>query len=290
MSKRLLVSTAWVLAFCLLAARAPVGDAADSATGKKRVAAHAASTRPAPASRPATKPANAAGGDAVTLTPAYVADPKGDGPDGQGNTGDDTWQFWFALAHAQQTFHRLDVPTATLSPQRMQQGVPRKIRGPIAGSLPNPKDTHGWIYHSDWDGRFEGVWGDKKANQVIAYPYVEKNAHCAVAITYRVPRDGTYDVSAKLTDLQIAPHRLHKGILWRVEVVRDRGGKTSPKADRLVGKGGPIGDKVGPDSQAFSFRNIVLKKGELLRLVIDPNKWWGTDMTRIENFTIRSAK
>ena len=218
----------------------------------------------------------------ATLKVADVTNTRGDGPDGKGNTGDDTWQFWFALAHAPATFHRLDVATATMSPDARAKGVTRKIRGPIGAYLPNPRHTEGWIYHSDWDGRFEGVWGDSKADQVIAYPYVEKNSHCAVAITYRPRAGGTYDIVGKLTDIQVVKHRLHKGFLWRVEIVPDRGGKTSPEAIRVVGTGGPIGDKVGPDSGTLSLPKVAVKKGQLVRLVIDPNKWWGTDMTRVE--------
>ena len=219
---------------------------------------------------------------AATLNVADVTNTRGDGPDGKGNTGDDTWQFWFALAHAPKTYHRLDVATGTMSPAARAKGVPRKIRGPIGAYLPNPKNTEGWIYHSDWDGRFEGVWGDSKADQVIAYPYVEKNSHCPVAITYRPPTGGSYDVVGKVTDIQVVKHRLHKGFLWRVEIAADRGGKTSPEATRIIGTGGPLGDEVGPESEAFSLPKVALKKGELIRLVIDPNKWWGTDMTRVE--------
>lgn len=40
--------------------------------------------------------------------------------------------------------------------------------------LPSPNDSEGWIYHCDCDGRFEGFWGDKKANQVVAHPFNEK--------------------------------------------------------------------------------------------------------------------
>ncbi len=241
-------------------------------------------TAPKPAAAPASD------GDVVTLTPAAVANPKGDGPDGRGNTADDTWQFWFALAHKPSEYARLDLPTATMSAQQRKKGIPGKVTGPIAGYLPNPADTEGWIYHSDWDGRFEGVWGDKKANQVIMYPYVEKGSHCSVATTFLVSRDGNYDISGKLTDIQVVKHRLHKGFIWRVEVVAKVGDKRIGKAERVIGKGGPIGDEVGPNSQEFSFRKVALKKGQLLRLVIDPNKWWGTDMTRIGDFKIKRVK
>jgi len=35
-------------------------------------------------------------------------------------------------------------------------------------ATPNLADTQGRIYHSDWEDRFEGVWGDAKAGQVLA--------------------------------------------------------------------------------------------------------------------------
>ena len=266
MNTRWLVLVTWVAAGLLVSSG--VAGAADGA-------------------KPTTRPAT--GRDVVTLTPADVADPKGDGPDGKGNTEDDTWQFWFELAHARGTFHRLDLATATMSARRRQAGIPRKVHGPVA-SLPHPKETDGWIFHSDWDGRFEGVWGDKKAGHVLLHPYAEKRSHLAVAVTFRVPRDGAYDVSGKFTDAQVIQHRLHTGIVWRVEVVRSHRGRPSAKAHRLVGRGGPVGDKVGPDSQEFSFHKVLLKKGELLRFVVDPNKWWGSDLTRIDGLKIKRVK
>ncbi len=67
-------------------------------------------------------------------------------------------------------------------------------------------------------------------------------------------------------------------------------GQLEPQAHRRLGKGGPIGDKIGPDSQRFSFRNVALKKGELIRWVIDPNRWWGSDLTQIEDLTIERMR
>ncbi len=62
---------------------------------------------------------------------------------------------------------------------------------------------------------------------------------------------------------------------------------TAPKPATAPAAGG---DEVGPNSQEFSFPKVALKKGQLLRLVIDPNKWWGTDMTRIDDFKIKRVK
>jgi len=226
-------------------------------------------------------------GEVVELTAADVADPKGDGPDGRGNTNDDTWQFWFELGQGAGVYHRLGLATATMSDRHRKKGIPGKVDGPIGGLLPNPKKTEGWIFGSDWNGRFEGVWGDKKTGQVLMHPFVEKVAHCAVAITYRVPADGSYDISGKFTDLQVVKYRKHTGVLCFVEVVKQQAGGRSQKADRVLGKNGPVGDKIGPDTAKFAYKNIGLKKGELIRLVIDPNKWWGTDLTRIDFFKIK---
>src|SRR5688500_17243560 len=74
---------------------------------------------------------------AADLTVADVANTTGDGPDGKGNTADDTWQFWFELAHKPGHFHPLD----TFSTSVPRQGVSRKITGPIAAMLLNPDDT-----------------------------------------------------------------------------------------------------------------------------------------------------
>lgn len=216
------------------------------------------------------------------LTVEAVRDLKGDGPDGKGNTADDTWQFWFELAHQRGHFALLDTHSTTVP----KDGVPRKITGPIAAALPNPVDTVGWIFHSDWDGRCEGVWGDKKAGHVLMYPYVEKNAHMGVAVTYRVPADGMYDISGGVTDLMVAPEaKQHDGIDWLIEVVE--GGKPG----RKVGSGGPVGDGHGrPDAATFAFKNVAAKQGQLIRLVIHPRKWWGTDLTRIDAFKIERVK
>ena len=208
----------------------------------------------------------------------HVRNAKGDGADGKGNTADDSWQFWFELAHQRGQFARL----ATYSTSIPKTGIPRKVRGPIASLLPNPDDTEGWIFHRDWDGRFEGFWGDAKASQLIAYPYVEKTSHCAVAVSYKVPKDGAYDITGGLTDLQVLPQfKQHDGVEWVLQLADDG------KPGKTIGRGGPFGDGNGrPDSVTFQHRNVAAAKGQLIRLEIHPRKWWGSDMTRIDSFRI----
>ncbi|MBA4063610.1 MAG: hypothetical protein C0501_07835 [Isosphaera sp.] len=218
---------------------------------------------------------------AADLTVAAVADPKGDGPDGKGNTADDTWQFWFELADKPGHFHPLDTHSTAVP----KKGVPKKITGPVAALLPNPDDTAGWVFHRDWDGRFEGVWGDAKGKQVIASPYVEKTFHGAVAVTYRVPVDGRYDVSGGLTDLQVAPEvAKHDGVEWLLELADDA------RPGKKLTSGGPIGDGNGrPDCGTFEAKGVEAKKGQLVRLAIRPRAWWGTDLTRIDAFRVVPA-
>jgi len=222
--------------------------------------------------------ADKASDDVVTLKARDVYHHKGDGPDGKGNTADDTWQFWFELAHAKRRYARLSLHTATMSAQQKAKGIRRKITGPIASWLPNPKDTEGWIYKSDWDGRFEGIWGDKKAKQVIMYPYVEKGSHGSVALSYKVPATGSYTVWGKVTDLKVAPQfRQHDGFTWKIEVA------DGAKVGKAIKKWGPIGDGKGrPDSMNFKVEKLSVEKGKLIRFVCHPNKWWGSDMTKVE--------
>ena len=214
------------------------------------------------------------------LTSADVSNKIGDGPDGKGNTADDTWQFWLELVHAKGKFIRLD----RYSTDVPKAGVKGKITGPIAGMMPSPDDTEGWIYHSDWDGRFEGVWADKSKNEVLAYPYVEKGSHEAVAITYTVPESGTYKISGGVTDAHVWEYKKHDGLLWILEVA-NQGDKVKELA-----KGKPIGDGGGrPESDTFNVENVELEKGQLVRLVIDPINWWGSDMARIDSFKIEKT-
>ncbi|MCE9547338.1 MAG: hypothetical protein K8T25_17840 [Planctomycetia bacterium] len=235
---------------------------------------------------------------AVELTTAEVLDVKGDGPDGKGNTADDTWQFWLSLAHNPNQYVPLDICTQTMTPDQREHGIrvekakhgKQKVEGPIASKLPHPNDTEGWIYHSDWNGKMEGVWADKKTNTVMAHPYVEKRSHCAVAITYKVPEDGKYNISGGVTDLMVEPfkgdlprigHIEHDGIEYRVEQVENG------NMLKQIGKGGPVGDGDGrPDSEKFEYKSIELKKGQLVRLVIHPRAWWGSDLTGIDHFKI----
>ena len=241
-------------------------------------------------------PKPAAGGGVskseLSLKPADVANPKGDGPDGKGNTADDTWQFWFQLIHARGEYRRLDIATAAMPQQQRTNGIRRKVRGPIGGMMPNPKQTEGWIYHSDWDGRFEGFWGDSKAGEVLAHPYNEKTSGGAVAVTCKAPDDGTYRISGKITDVNVAriKHRALTGIKWSLDVVAVKGPNAIVRVAKALKRGGPIGDTLGPASAEFSVENVALKKGRLIRLAIDPNRAWGGDMTRIDYFKIARVK
>ena len=222
-------------------------------------------------------------GEGGKLGVADVSSATGDGPDGKGNTADDSWQFWFELAHAPGSFRPLTRHSSSI-PAR---GIPGKVYGPPAGNLPNPGETTGWVLHTDWDARFEGVWADRKAKEILVHPYVEKTAHMAVAITYRIPGDGMYVISGKLTDAQVnADDPRHDGITWKLEVVEPAEGKTVE-----LKRGGPIGDGGGrPNSGSFKTRKTRLRKGYLIRLVIHPNKWWGQDLTRIDSFRIEKQQ
>ena len=212
----------------------------------------------------------------------HIFNTKGDGPDGKGNTADDTWQFWFELAHKPKHFERL----GTFSTSIPKAGIAKKVRGPIASMLPNPEDTRGWIFHRDWDGRFEGIWADTKGKQIIAYPYVEKTFHGAVAITWKAPNDGVYDITGGLTDIQVQPEfKQHDGIDWILEIAKDG----APV--KTIARGGPIGDGNGrPDSGKFEARGVAVSQGQLIRLVIHPRQWWGSDMTRVDAFRIERGK
>jgi len=216
---------------------------------------------------------------AAELTVKDVTNQQGDGPDGKGNTADDTWQFWLQLVH-----NKKYIPLDTFSTTVPKEGVKRKISGPIAKDLPNPGDTVGWIYHSDWDGCFEGVWGDSKADQVIAYPYVEKGSHCAVAVTYKIPEDGKYNISGEVSDIHVWEHPKHDGFNWIVELVEGNNGDNVVKQ---LGKGGPFGDGAGREvGGKIEIADVEAKKGQMVRLVIHPGRWWGSDMTKISGLKI----
>ncbi len=212
---------------------------------------------------------------ADSLTPSAVTDSKG-------NTPDSDWQFWFELAHKPGHFERLDTPSTKVP----AKGVAKKITGPIASLLPNPDDSEGWIFHTDWDGRFEGVWADKKTKSVLVHPYVEKTFHGSVAIAYRIPNDGEYDVTGAMTDIDIKPEvAKHDGVEWILELAE--GGKPIKK----LASGGPFGDGNGrPDNDKFVCKKVTAKKGQLIRLVINPRKWWGSDLTRIDEFKIEPVE
>ena len=220
-------------------------------------------------------------GDTYSPTPAEIADPNGDGPDGKGNTDDDTLGFWFELGHASDTFMRLNIATATMTEEQRKNGIPRKVTGPIGAWLPNRAETEGWIFSTDWDGRGEGVWGDKKANCILMHPYTEKTAAGSVAMTFKVPA-GEYSMKAKLTDMIVVGG---DGVKWRVEVV-----KGGDKAAAATAESKPFGDKVGDASVELDVKSITVAEGQLIRLVLDPNNHWGADMTKIENLTVTRVK
>jgi len=222
--------------------------------------------------------------DAVKLTVDDVRNLKGTGPDGKGNTLDDTWQFWFELVAPADKFLHLDLATESMPKAQREKGIPRKVTGPIGGFMPNKADTEGWIYHSDWDGRMEGAWGDKKANKVYLHPYVEKRAHRACALTYTVPKSGKYKITGAVTDGAVVKHKLHKGFLVKV-CAGKLDGKFMVCTKDLAGVG-PIGDEVGPDSGEFTVDSAELKKGDLIVLYVHPNGWWGTDLMQIDSFQI----
>jgi len=222
--------------------------------------------------------------DVVELTVDDVRNLKGTGDDGKGNTADDTWQFWFELVAPADKFLHLDIATETMPKTQRENGIPRKVTGPIGGFMPNKADTEGWIYHSDWDGRMEGAWGDKKANKVLLHPYVEKRAHRACAVTYTVPKAGTYKITGAVTDGAVVKHKLHKGFLAKVCA-----GKLQGKfmvCTKELASAGPIGDEVGPDSGTFKVDSVQLEKGNLIVLYVHPNGWWGTDLMQIDSFKI----
>ena len=240
-------------------------------------------------------------GDVVELTPAYIANPKGDGADGKGNTEDDTWQFWFQY-DTRNAYGRM--------------GEYKK--GPT--QVPGGKDVEGWVYSdtpdgkgnpaTDWSPEYEGVWGNTKKGQMMLHPYTHHGLHASLAITFRVPADGTYEITGGITDVLVvkkSPDGVAKtvetpdgrtivyganepknedGVFWFVEVVA----KGSDQKGRLLGQGKPVGDKNEKDSDTFEIKNAECKKGELVRFGIDPNKWWGTDLTRIDGFKIKRLK
>lgn len=219
---------------------------------------------------------------AAELTVPAVASKDGDGPDGKGNSPDDTWQFWFQLAHQPNQYRRLDLHSTT-----HPQGIPGKVTGPVGAWTPNPADTQGWIYHSDWDGRGEGFWGDAKAGKVLAHPYNEKVFPGDVAVTYLVPEDGTYVITTKATYGRGANAGPKAGIRAKV-------GVCSAAPDQIGGDlnwlsnttAGAPGD---PGVTEYKSEPTPLKKGQLVMLAIDANGFWGADMTFVDAFKIEPA-
>ncbi|MDP6045714.1 MAG: hypothetical protein QGH94_20245 [Phycisphaerae bacterium] len=123
---------------------------------------------------------------------------------------------------------------------------------------------------------------------MLAHPYMEKTSGGAVAVTCKAPANGTYRISGKITDVNVAKvkHRSITGVKWSLDVVATKGPNAIVKVVKPLRRGGPIGDAVGPASAEFSVDGVVLKKGRLIRLMIDPNGSWGGDMTRIDYFKI----
>jgi len=221
---------------------------------------------------------------AAELTAADVASAKGDGPDGKGNTDDDFFGFWFELRQPAGTFMRLSTATATMPDNERRNGIPGKVTGPIGSWLPNAADTDGWIFHTDWDGRGEGVWGDKKASVIMIHPCLHrKTAKGCVAISFAVSSAGEYAMKGRLTDCKL--WCCGTGVKWRVEVAR--GGD---RAQAVVAESQPFGDGVGDASVEIDVKNITVKQGQLIRLVIDPGRHYGCDMTKLENLVLTKVK
>jgi len=229
---------------------------------------------------------------AAELKATDIANEKGDGPDGKANTADDTWQFWYQYD--------------TRSGYGCFGTYCKQPKG-----VADAKNVEGWVYSmtEDWSPDFEGIWGNKSNGQMHAHPYTHHGLHASVAITYKVPEDGEYNISGGIADMLVikkSPDGVAKtvqtpdgrtivytakqpknedGVIWIVEVVTD--GKAA--SGKELGRGKPIGDTNEKDSTTFSIEKASLKKGDLVRFVIDPNKWWGTDMTRIDSFKIEKA-
>ncbi len=204
------------------------------------------------------------------LQPAEVCDPSGSGPDGVGNSQDDPWQFWYEDPSGR-SFRRLNIYVDNIYQDEH-------------GRVDQQRSLQGWSHDRLLDMRYEGVWANPHTGVVLVHPYAQNNRHYAVAVSYRVPQSGRYNINAELTDAAVVKFRLHDGIRWRVE--RALGGA----AGRVLSRGGPIGDRLGPESQRITIRAVQLNQGDLVRLVIDPGRWWGTDETRIDSFHIRRVK
>jgi hypothetical protein len=231
----------------------------------------------------------AEGANAVTVTIEPFVNAKGDGPDGKGNTADDTWGFWFQLAHNRNQYGRLKRHTTSFTPQQRKKGIRGRVTGPIGGWMPNKDACEGWIYHRDWDGRFEGAWADTKTKQAYLYPYVEKGAHCAVAMTYKIPKTGTYTITGTVSDAQVHPQfKQHDGVVFEIsEVGPDNKGK-----GQVLLKTKPFGDKKNgqPDSREIKIENVKLTEGKLLRFAVHPRRWWGSDRTRVDGIKIERVE
>ena len=211
-----------------------------------------------PTEKPTKKPAGSNTWRVVKLKASDITNPRGDGPDGRGNSGDDTWQFWYEeVVH--RDFHRLN------SYYR--------------------HSFNGWSHNHNMETEIEGIWGEPKTGIIYIHPYAGRNDHRAIALTWTVPKTGVYTITGEVTDVMIdKPSGKADGIIWRIERATDG------KRGKLLKRGGPVGDGVGPPSAKFSVENVKLKRGELLRLVVDPNGHSHHDMTKIDSFEIREVK
>ena len=125
---------------------------------------------------------------------------------------------------------------------------------------------------------------------MLVVPYQEKGDGGAICVTYKVPADGEYIVSGKATDLEIdKEHKLATGAKVLVDVVAARDGKSIRTGKQVLVEPMPFGDKLGPESVEFKSDKVTLKKGQLVRLVIDPVKVAYKDVTRVA-FNIQPAE
>ena len=104
-----------------------------------------------------------------------------------------------------------------------------------------------------------------------------------------MPADGEYIISGKATDLEIDKEdKAATGAKVLVDIA-NRAGKNIRTGTQVIVKPKAFGDKLGPESVEFKSDKVTLKKGQLVRLVIDPVKVAYKDMTRVE-FNIQPVK
>lgn len=221
-------------------------------------------------------------GEVVELKASDITETKGDGPDGVANTADDTWQFWYQ--HDQRGGYGL---------MRERKKAPKQV--------PDGPNVIGWVYSatpsknrrgkvapaSDWSPEFEGIWANTNNGAIHAHPYTHHGLHAGVAFTFKVPEDGLYNVSGTFTDVAVVKP-MPRAAMDGVTIVVDRTADPT-KNGEVVGKTEPFGDGHPSSSAKLSLEKIALRKGQYLRISIDPNAWWATDMTKIEGLKIEKA-